>query len=482
MSETGDSRQNRGMNTTASHHEPANPAIDTLRRSLSGSVITSRDVDYDEVRRVWNGMIDRRPAVVVRAATVDDIVPAIRFAQDIGLPLAVRGGGHNIAGNGTVDGGLVLDLGSLNAVEVDAVGREVTIGPGATLADVDRATEPHSLAVPIGVVSGTGMAGLTLGGGVGWLTRGHGLTVDNLVRAKVVTAAGEHVTASETENEDLFWALRGGGGNFGVVSSFTFRAHPLGPDVLAGNFIYASDQWPGALHAYDAWTAELPDPMTSIISFLVPPADWDLGDELLMLVGFVWASEDRAEGQRWIDRLRELAKPTAEVLDPVTWPAWQSAADGLFPKGSRAYWKNTSFDRLDDATIDTLVRHARELTWRGQAFDIHHMGGAYGRVPEDATPFPNRAARFWLNVYGFWSDPSEDARLSEWARGFARAMEPHASGGVYLNFLGEDREAAGARAGALAVYGPAKLERLMAVKRRYDPDNVFRLNHNIPPG
>lgn len=461
----------------------------SLRRDLTGDLILPGDREYDEARGVWNGMIDRQPHAVVRARSEADIAPTIRFARDRGLLLAIRGGGHNVAGNGTVDDGIVLDLRALDAVTVDPGSREVHVGPGATLADVDRATEPHHLAVPIGVVSGTGMAGLTLGGGVGWLTRAYGLTVDNLLRAEVITATGERVDASATENDELFWGLRGGGGNFGVVTRFTYRAHPLGPDLIAGNFIFGLDEAAHALRAYAAWTADLPDEMTSIISFLIPPADWDLGDELLMIMGFVWAGPDRAEAERLIDRLRAAARPTAENLEPVSWRTWQSAADGLFPRGSRAYWKNTSFERLDDATIDTLIGRARELTWQGTAFDIHHMGGAFGSVDEDATPFPNRAATYWLNVYGFWSDPADDDRRTEWVRGFARDMESHASGGVYLNFLGQDGEPGGAedvrairatRDAARAVYGSRKLERLVALKRRYDPDNLFRLNHNIP--
>jgi FAD/FMN-containing dehydrogenase len=470
------------MSTSASRPSSIQPALDALQRQISGAVITPDDGTYDDARRVWNGMIDRRPLAIVRAAATADVAPTIRAAQDLDLRLAVRGGGHNVAGNGTVDRGLVLDLGALNAVDVDPTTREVVVGPGATLADVDRATEPYGLAVPIGVVSGTGMAGLTLGGGVGWLTRAHGLTVDNLLSADVVTAAGELVHASPTENTDLFWGLRGGGGNFGVVSRFTFRAQQLGPDILSGNFVYGATQWSDALRAYADWTADLPDAMTSIISFVVPPADWELGDELVMLVGFAWASPDRTEGERWIDRLRAAAHPTGEVLDPTTWTAWQSGADQLFPKGSRAYWKNTSFDHLDESTIETLVRQARELTWRGTAFDIHHMGGAFGRVPEDDTPFPNRSARYWLNIYGFWGDPADDERRTAWVRRMAEAMEPHASGGLYLNFLGQEHGADDARDSALAVYGPRKLDRLVALKRRYDPDNVFRLNHNIPVG
>jgi FAD/FMN-containing dehydrogenase len=464
-----------------------------LRDAVAGSVLEPTDAGYEDARRVWNGMIDRRPLAVVRAAAVTDIAPTIRRAVELDLPLAIRGGGHNVAGNGTVDGGIVLDLGGLTAVEVDPATRRVRVEPGATLAHVDRATEPHGLAVPIGVVSGTGVAGLTLGGGIGWLTRTHGLTVDNLLQAEVVTAAGETVVASASEHDDLFWALRGGGGNFGVASSFTFQAHPLGPEILAGTFVYGAMRWPEALHGWARWAATAPDGMTSIVTFVVPPPELELGSEPLMLLGWVWAAPDRAAGESTVAALLVAAPPDQAFTDAMSWTSWQSQADGLFPKGVRAYWKNTSFDRLDDATIDLIVRRAAEQTWRGTAFDIHHMGGAFGRVAEAATPFPGRSAGYWLNIYGFWPDATDDAARIAFVRGFAADMAPHASGGQYVNFLGLEADGQDARtdaapttaattSAALGVYGPEKLRRLADVKRRYDPANVFRLNHNIPPG
>ena len=453
-----------------------------LRNEIDGTVLVPTDDAYDDARRVWNGMIDRRPAAVVRASGVGDIAPTIRLARELGLPLAVRGGGHNVAGNGTVDDGIVLDLGGLTTVEVDPATREVRVAAGATLADVDRATEAYGLAVPIGVLSGTGVAGLTLGGGVGWLTRAYGLSVDNLLGADVVTASGEHVHASARENPELFWGLRGGGGNFGVVTSFTFRAHPLPPDVFAGTFLYGRERWADALRGLDGWSADAPDAMTAITTFIVPPPEFELGDDPMMFLGWVWASDDRTEGERVVERLRQAAPPDNELLEPTRWTAWQSQFDAVFPKGVRAYWKNTSFDRLDGATIEVIVRRAAEQTWQGTAFDIHHMEGAFGKVPLDATPFPNRSARFWLNIYGFWSDAADDAARTAFVRGFAADMEPYASGGQYVNFLGQEGDRQDPRAAALAVYGPDKLARLTALKRRYDPDNTFRLNHNIPPG
>ena len=453
-----------------------------LRDEIDGTVLEPTDDAYDDARRVWNGMIDRRPAAVVRASGVGDIAPTIRLARELGLPLAIRGGGHNVAGNGTVDDGIVLDLGGLTTVEVDPATREVRVAAGATLADVDRATEAYGLAVPIGVLSGTGVAGLTLGGGVGWLTRAYGLSVDNLLGADVVTASGEQVHASARENTELFWGLRGGGGNFGVVTSFTFRAHPLPPDVFAGTFLYGRERWADALRGLDGWSADAPDAMTAITTFIVPPPEFELGDDPMMFLGWVWASDDRTEGERVVERLRQAAPPDNELVEPTRWTAWQSQFDAVFPKGVRAYWKNTSFDRLDDATIEVIVRRAAEQTWQGTAFDIHHMEGAFGRVPLDATPFPNRSARFWLNIYGFWSDAADDAARTAFVRGFAADMEPYASGGQYVNFLGQEGDRQDSRAAALAVYGPDKLARLTALKRRYDPDNIFRLNHNVPPG
>lgn len=451
-----------------------------LRGRIRGRILEPDDPDYDEARRVWNGMIDKRPRLIVEAADGDDVAPAIALARETGLPLAIRGGGHNVAGNGSVDDGLLLDLGGLRSVEVDRGARLVTVGAGATLGDIDRATEPHGLAVPLGVVSGTGIAGLTLGGGVGWLTRPYGLTLDNLVSADVVLASGGRVRASATEHPDLFWGLRGGGGNFGVVTSFRFRAYPLDPDVLAGSLVYELPRWRDALAAYLAWSADVPDAMTTLTTFMVPPADWELGDRPLMFLGFAWAGSDRAEGTAVIERLQTACPPDVAMTDPTTWLTFQTAFDSAMPKGVRAYWRNASFDRFDEAMVETLVEHCGAQSWVGTAADLHHMGGAFGRVGEDDTAFPNRDARFWLNIYGFWSDPAHDAARTAWVKGLSDALAPHAMIGQYVNFLGADEGDALGK--ARAAYGPSKLERLIELKRRYDPENLFHINHNIPPG
>jgi FAD/FMN-containing dehydrogenase len=456
------------------------PTAADLQASIQGRVLTPDDTGYEAARRVWNSMIDKRPRLIAQAAAEADVAATIAFARASGLPLAIRGGGHNVAGNGSVDDGIVLDLSKLNAIDVDADACLVRVGPGATLADVDRATEPHALAVPIGVVSGTGIAGLTLGGGVGWLTRAHGLTIDNLVSADVVLADGSHVRASADEHVDLFWGLRGGGGNFGVVTSFTFRAHHLDPNVFAGTLIYERPRWPEAIAGWIGWTAGLPDALTTIATFMVPPAEWELGDRPLMFLGFAWAGVDRAAGEGVIERLQAACPPDISVLDPTRWLTFQSAFDTSMPKGVRAYWRNASFDRFDHEMIETLAEHCGVQSWVGTAADVHHMEGAFGRVPDDATAFPTRSAAFWLNIYGFWADPADDPARIAWVKGFSDAMRPHAMEGQYVNFVGQDD--ADAQRKALSAYGPAKLARLVQVKRRYDPENLFRINHNIPPG
>ncbi|MEX5235021.1 FAD-binding oxidoreductase [Kocuria arenosa] len=469
-----------------STHRPATAdratdrALRDLAGHLTGALIGPQDPDYDDARRVWNGMVDVRPRALARAGSVADVDLVLATARRTGLPLAVRGGGHNIAGHSTVADGLVLDLGGLTGVVVDPAARLVTAQPGATLAHVDRATAPHGLAVPLGVVGGTGVAGLTLGGGIGWLTRTHGLTVDNLVSAEVVTAAGEHLHVDGTEHPELFWGLRGGGGNFGVVTSFRYRAHPLASPVLVGGLVYRRPRWEHALAAFEVWARELPDAMNTIVSFVVLPPEYGLGPEVLMTVGFAWASPRHGAGLELVDRLRAAAPPDLETVGPVPWTVWQTAKDPVFPTGSRGYWKNVAFSRLDEEVVSALVAAASEITWVGSGINLHCLRGAFGRVPEDATAWPSRSARFWLNIFGFWRDPADDARLTAYARTVHAALEPFAEPGQYVNFLGA--EAGGDPVvAARQAYGRAKHERLVELKNRFDPENMFRGNHNIVP-
>ncbi|WP_127131443.1 FAD-binding oxidoreductase [Georgenia sp. SYP-B2076] len=455
-------------------------ALDELR-DVAGTVVRDGDPDYDEARRVWNGLIDKRPAAVVRAGAPEDVAPAIAYARRHDLPLAVRGGGHGVAGNGTVDGGVVIDLAGLRTVEVDPEARTVRVGGGATWGDVDRATVPFELAVPGGVVSTTGVGGLTLGGGVGWLTRPFGLSIDSLLGADVVTADGRLVHVNEAEHPDLYWGLRGGGGNFGVVTSFTFRAHPLPATVYAGNLIYARPHWEDALRAWDTWTREIPDEMQSIFSFIYPPPDAGFGEDPFYLLAFAWASPDQDEGARLVEPLRRAAPPDMEEVGPTPWVQWQSAFDPLIPRGTRCYMKNVAFDRLDAEVAGVLVRRTAAQTLPVAAFDIHHMGGAAARVPAGSTPFPARSSRFLTNMYAFWFGPEHDEQQIAYTRALAADMAPFATVGSYVNFVGQDR-VEDWRAQSLAAYGQATLDRLVEVKRAWDPENVFRLNHNIPPG
>lgn len=453
--------------------------LNTLRESITGTVFEPGAPGYEEARPVWNGMHDLRPRAIARAGSVADIGPVLAAARSTGLPLAVRGGGHSVAGHGSVEDGLVLDLGGLRRVTVDPETQLVTAEPGAVLADIDQATAAHGLAVPMGVISQTGVAGLTLGGGVGWLTRSNGLTLDNLHSTEVVTATGEQLHASPEENADLFWGLRGGGGNFGVVSAFTFRARKLPGPVLGANLFYRPEHWKEGLQRFAAWAADLPDDMNPIVSFLVFPPEFDMGAAPWMIIGCAWANADHGPGLELIDKLRDAAPPDQDEIGPVAWPEWQSAMDSVFPKGVRGYWKNVSFSRLDDEVIDVVVGFASEVAWQGTGIDIHLLGGAFARVPEDATAYPNRSARYLLNIYGFWASPDDDARLTEFARAAHGRMQPFAEQGEYLNFLGsEERPDASA---ARRTFGSAKYGRLLGLKQRYDPDNLFSRNHNIVP-
>jgi FAD/FMN-containing dehydrogenase len=368
----------------------------------------------------------------------------------------------------------------LNRVDVDPDSRLVTVEAGATLADVDRAASEHGLAVPLGVISGTGVAGLTLGGGLGWLTRTCGLSLDSLVAADIITARGEHLHLSAEDNPELFWGVRGCGGNFGVVSSFTFRAHRLPDTIVGGNLFYRPQNWRNALLAFERWGRDVPDEMNLIISILVLPQEFGAGDDPWLIVGYNWAGDDPDECQDHLDRLRELTPPDLEKVGPPTWVDRQRMLDPIFPKGSRAYWKNVSFDRLDEEVVDVLVGFASQVTWRGTGFDIYLLGGEFGRVPEEATAFPNRSSRFWLNIYGFWHDPAEDERLTAFVRQSYSLMKPFAGHGEYVNFLAAadlNRAAETTR----RAYGEEKYQRLVALKDRYDPHNLFRLNHNVAP-
>ncbi|WP_394216210.1 FAD-binding oxidoreductase [Brachybacterium vulturis] len=458
----------------------ATPALRRLRGQVQGRVLEPGRPGYDEARGVWNRVIDRYPLLIVRAASIADIPPVLEAARETRLPLAVRGAGHSNAGLGTVDDGIVLDLGELREVSVDPATRRVTAGPGARAGDVDAATAPFRLAVPLGTVSLPGIAGMTLGGGVGWLVRSAGLALDRLVRVEVITADGQQLTASATEHPELFWGLRGGGGNFGVVTSFTFEAVPLPETVLGATLFYRPAQWRRALAAFERWSRDLPDPLTSILTVMVMPAERGMGEEPWLLLRCVWVGEDEARGRELLERLRATAPPDESEIGPVSWPQWQSAADEFFPDQARGFWRNTAFSQMDEDALDTITAVAAALPGRGTSVDIHHLGGAFARVPAQATAFPNRTAQFWMTINGYWQEPGEDAPFTAFAQRAEAAMTQLGEQGEYVNFRA--REYTGPLSDLTRrIYGEQTYRRLQQVKRRYDPGNLFRVNYNVTP-
>jgi FAD/FMN-containing dehydrogenase len=406
------------------------------------------------------------------------VAAAVGFAAEHALLVSVRGGGHNIAGNAVCDGGLMIDLSAMRDVRVDAARRIAHVGPGATLGDVDRATQAHGLAVPAGINSTTGIAGLTLGGGFGWLSRSLGLTIDNLLSADVVTAAGTRVRASAAENPDLFWGIRGGGGNFGVVTSFEFRLHPVGPEVLAGLVVHPLAAAPGVLRFYREFLKAAPDRFACWFTmrkapplpFLAP--EWH-GREILALAMCYAGPLD--EGERVAKPLRSFGTPIADVVSPHPFTAWQAVLDPLLTPGMRNYWKSHDFIDLSDGLIDTLVESASDIPDPQTEIAFAQLGGAIGRVPAEATAYSHRDAQFVLNVHGRWADPAKDEACIGWARKVFQATAPFATGGVYVNFLTQEEQGR-----VPAAYG-GNYERLVALKQKYDPTNLFRVNQNIGP-
>jgi len=449
-----------------------------LKSGFKGDVVLPGDGAYESARKIWNGMIDKRPAVIARCAGTPDIVHAVNFARDNGLVLAVRGGGHNIAGNALCDDGVVIDLSGMKAVTVDAAARRATVEGGATLADFDAATQAHGLSTPLGINSTTGIAGLTLGGGFGWLSRKLGMTVDNLESAEVVTAAGQVVRASAKEHPDLFWALRGGSGNFGVVSRFEFRLHPVGPNVLTGLIAFPMAEAKSILRKYDDFTAQAPDDLTvwAVLRLAPPlpflPAEFH-GKPILVLALFY--AGDPAKGEALIAPLRKLGTVLGEHVGVQPYAAWQQTFDPLLAPGARNYWKSHNFTTLKDGLFEVVVDALGKLPSPECEIFFGGIGGATTRPAADSAAYAHRDARYVMNVHGRWQNAADDARCIAWARDFFRASAPFASAGVYVNFLTADEADRVGNA-----YGP-NYDRLTKVKRQYDPDNLFRVNQNIRP-
>ena len=444
-----------------------------------GPVVRPGDAAYDEARRVWNGMIDRRPAIIAQCRDVADAAHTIALARESGLRLAVRGGGHNVAGFGTCDGGIVLDLSSMTAVTVDPAARTARVGGGAQWAQVDAATQAHGLATTGGLVSTTGVAGLTLGGGIGWLMREHGLALDNLEEVEMVLADGRVARANASENTELFWGVRGGGGNFGVVTAFTFRLHPVGPIVYGGALFYRAERARELLRFWREWVPTLPDQLTTMAVFLTAPPEPFIPDGLQGTPAIAIAlcySGPLDQGEQLVAPLRAFAPPAADAVGPIPYVALQGMFDAGAPKGIQAYWKTEYLPALDDVAIDLLAAHAGRMGAPFAQLHLHHLAGAVARVPADATAFGRRTAPFILNFVGLWMDPAEaDAHIT-WAREGASGARRFSSGAQYLNFMGEAGESE-----VRAAYGPSAYARLAGLKAQVDSANLFRLNQNIPP-
>ncbi|HET6831985.1 MAG TPA: FAD-binding oxidoreductase [Solirubrobacterales bacterium] len=451
-----------------------------LATEMAGEVIGPRDRDYDAARRVWNGMIDRRPAVIARCAGRDDVARALRFGVERGLEIAVRGGGHNVAGTAVVDDGLVIDLSPMRRVSLDAGARTVRIEGGATWADVDRVTAPHGLAATGGVVSETGVTGLALSGGVSHQRRRDGMTIDNIVAAEVVLPDGRIVRASAGEHPDLFWALRGGGGNFGVVTALELRLHELGPEVFALNVAYPIADAGRVLRGWRDAVADAPDELsTAGLIWTLPDAE-ELPPELRGLpyvgVAGMWAG-DPAAGERATAELRELATPLLDMSGRIDYLDLQCSLDPYFPAGHRYYWKALYLDGLADEVVATTVEWSNRRPSTSTLVIIRHCGGAISRVDAEATAFGDRRSEWMLSIDSTWEQPSEDRANIDYTRSFWTAATPFSDGKTYFNFPGllEDGEAE-----VRSSYG-ANHSRLARVKAAYDPDNRLRLNQNIRP-
>jgi hypothetical protein len=452
--------------------------IDDLAAALGGGLIRAGDATYDEQRRIWNASVDRRPALIARCTGVADVMRAVRFAREHEQLVAVRSGRHSYPGLSVCDGGMVIDLGQMKGIRVNPEAGTARAQAGVLLGELDRETQAFGLAVPAGIVTHTGLAGLTLGGGIGWLERKYGLTIDQLRSVDLVTAEGEFLTAGEDDNDDLFWGVRGGGGNFGIVTEFEFRLNPVGPTVLAGPVMWAMEDSPRVLRFYREWIKEVPDELTTIVTHRrvppVPAMPENLHGRHVVVVGTCYAGPVD-EGERVVQPLRKFGSPLLDGCAPMPFTKHQGMLDPSFPHGWWYYIRSCNLAELTDEVIDILVDRGRRIVSPLTVFSIYHLGGAVARVGEDETAFGARDAGHTVNVIGITRTHQGFEEEREWARGLWTALQPHHQN-VYVNFLmeeGEDR--------IREAYGASKYDRLKALKRKYDPDNFFRLNQNIRP-
>ncbi|MDQ6805839.1 MAG: FAD-binding oxidoreductase [Actinomycetota bacterium] len=448
-----------------------------LRDALRGELVLPGDAAYDEARRVWNGMIDRRPSMIARCTGTSDVIAAVGFARSEGLTVAVRGGSHNVAGNATCEGGLVIDLSPMKGVRVDAEARTVRAQGGLTWGELDAETLAFGLATTGGLVTSTGVAGFTLGGGIGWLMRKHGLACDNLISADLVTADGQTVHASESENAELLWGLRGGGGNFGVITEFEFRVHPVS-QVLGGLLAWPAPAARDVLRFWRDWVRDTPDDLCTMAAFLYAPPEPFVPPEVHGMPIFAIACfhldlDGSAEDD--LQALRDLS-PTVDIVGPMPYAAIQGMFDAGVPRGSRNYWRSGYLDTLTDEAIDAIISHTGTIPAPLGQVHVHQLGGAMSRIPEGATAFGNRDAGFLMNYIGLWLDPADDEANTSWVRAASDAMEPYGTGARYVNFLADEGEA-----GVRSAYETETFRRLQNLKSRYDPTNFFHLNQNIKP-
>ena len=447
----------------------AEPVLEELRTQLRGEVIGPADPEYDTARRVHNGMIDKRPAVIARCAGVADVMAALQFGLAHDLSIAVRGGGHNVAGKAVCDDGIVIDLSQMKGMRVDPGNRTARAEAGLTGGEFDRETQAFGLATTGGAVSTTGIAGLTLGGGIGWLQRKYGLTCDNLLSADVVTADGRFLTASETENPDLFWGLRGGGGNFGIVTSFEYRLHPLG-QVLGGPVLHPFEAAQEAFGFFREFMNSAPDEVSGAFG-LGPLPD---GQRAVFL--FVCYAGPPEEGEKVIAPVREFGSPLEDLIQPMSYCDLQQAFDADFPFGLKNYWKSSNLATLSDDAIETMVAFMESAPSLKPMVFVERLGGAVARVPAEATAFGHREAEYDLIIAAIWGDDAEQEAHVDWARSFWEATQPYSTESVYVNYLSEEGEER-----VRAAYGGEHYTRLVELKRKYDPENVFRHNQNIKP-
>jgi FAD/FMN-containing dehydrogenase len=455
-------------------------ALQAFATQIRGPVLTAEDPGYDAARKIWNGLIDRRPGFIAQCTGAADVVDAVNFARENELVVSIKGGGHNVAGNAVNDGGIVIDLSPMRGVHVEPSSRTVRVQGGATLGDMDRETQLFGLAVPAGVVSTTGVAGLTLHGGTGHLRRKFGLSLDNLLSVDIVTADGELRRASATENEDLFWAVRGAGSNFGVVTSFEFQAHPVGPEVMVGAIFYPLADLPQLLPAWRDYMASAPEELSSIaFAWSVPPHEPfppELHGTPVLVVAGAYAGAI-ADGEPVVQPLRDLGQPLIDLSGPWPWLGLQSGFDALFPAGGLYYWKSRALAELSDAVIADIADFAARRPSPLTDITIWHNGGAISEVGETDTAYGGRDANFLVTGEASWDDPALTDDAIGWGRDFWDTMGRHSTGGLYVNFagFGEEKEAL-----VKAGYG-VNYERLTQLKAKYDPRNFFRMNLNIPP-